>query len=88
MPRPFDRDAFSSRIREARFEAYGEAGIPPLAEALGIPSMTWANYEMGVTIPDSIILHFISLTGASPHWLLTGEGQHLWPHSKPSVLKG
>ena len=77
MPEPFDREAFSSRVRQARLEAYGDAGIPRLAEELGIPPMSWSNYEMGVTIPDRVMLEFLSLTGASPHWLATGEGQHL-----------
>ena len=32
------------------------------------------NYEAGCTIPAPVILQFIELTGAHPHWLLTGEG--------------
>jgi hypothetical protein len=89
MPRPFDREAFASRLREARLEAFRDGGIPPLAEALGLPAMTWSNYEMGVVIPDSVILKFVCLTGVSPYWLLTGEGQLLLSHSTtPAARKG
>jgi hypothetical protein len=45
-----------------------------LAEDLELPSRTWLNYESGVVIPATVILRFIDLTGANPHWLLTGEG--------------
>jgi hypothetical protein len=88
MPRPFDRVGFTSRLRETRLEAYRDGGIAPLAEALGLPPMTWANYEMGVVIPDSIILEFVCLTGVSPYWLMTGEGQRLWSYPIPSIRKG
>jgi hypothetical protein len=85
MSRPFDREAFISRLRQARIEKYGDGGIFPLAEALGIPPMTWSNYEMGVVIPESIILEFVSLTGVSPDWLLRGDGQQHWSHSQQSI---
>ena len=50
-------------------------GMPPhSATALGLPEATWLNYERGVTMPAVILLEFLELTGASPHWLLTGEG--------------
>lgn len=54
-------------------ELYGEDGGPMLAEALDLPPRTWANYEMGVTVPAPVVLRLIELTGACPHWLLTGE---------------
>src|SRR5512144_430721 len=63
------------RIREIREELYGEHGGPLLAEALRIPFRTWHNYEVGCTIPAQSILRFINITGAHPHWLLTGEGE-------------
>jgi hypothetical protein len=63
------------RIREIREELYGEDGVPALAEALGIPARTWANYEGGVALPAPILLGVIEITGADPHWLLTGEGE-------------
>ena len=35
MPRPFDRGAFTSRLRQARLRAYEEGGIPLLADGAG-----------------------------------------------------
>jgi hypothetical protein len=88
MARPFDRVGFTSRLRETRIEAFKDGGILSLAEALGVPPMTWANYEMGVVVPDSIILDFVCLTGDARYWLLTGKGQHLWSYPIPSIRKG
>ena len=67
------RDVLGPRLREVRMELYGENGGPMLANALGLSFRTWLNYESGVTIPALVMLHFIELTGACPHWLLTGE---------------
>jgi hypothetical protein len=67
------RDGLGRRLHEVRMELYGENGGPMLADALHLPFRTWANYESGVTVPALIMLHFIELTGACPHWLLTGE---------------
>ena len=47
------------------------------AQALNVPAQTWLNYERGVVIPAPVILQFVGLTGADPHWLLTGEGEQL-----------
>jgi hypothetical protein len=65
----------AGRVREIRRQLFGEHGGPLLAEALRLPDRTWRNYEAGVTIPAMVILRFIEVCGASPHWLLTGEGQ-------------
>ncbi len=67
-------DALAGRLRDVRLAMYGEDGGPLLAETLGLPARTWANYESGVTIPGLVILRFIEVTGVEPHWLLTGEG--------------
>jgi hypothetical protein len=67
--------ALATRLREVRRELYGESGGPEIAEALRLPARTWANYESGVIIPAQVILDFIELTGADPHWLLTGRGE-------------
>jgi hypothetical protein len=67
----------AGRVREIRRHVFGEQGGPVLAEALGLPERTWSNYEAGVTIPALVILRFIEVCGASPHWLLTGEGRPL-----------
>jgi hypothetical protein len=65
----------SGRVREIRLERFGDHGGPMLADALGLPFRTWMNYEAGVTIPAPVILRFIEVTGASPEWLLKGEGE-------------
>jgi hypothetical protein len=67
------RNGLGRRLRQVRMELYGENGGPMLAEALRLPFRTWINYELGVTVPALVMLRFIELTGACPHWLLTGE---------------
>lgn len=69
------KSALAGRIREIREDLFGLHGGPMLAEALRLPFRTWMNYEDGCTIPAPVILRFIELTRADPHWLLTGEGQ-------------
>jgi hypothetical protein len=71
------REVLAHRLREVRLAMYGENGAPLLAEALAIPTRTWANYESGVNIPGYVLLRFIAVTGVEPHWLLTGEGQRV-----------
>jgi hypothetical protein len=63
------------RIRLIRVDLYGENGGPLLAQALEIPFRTLHSYETGAPIPAQTILRFIELTGADPHWLLTGCGE-------------
>ena len=46
---------------------------PVLAEALGIPPETWANFEAGVKMPAEVVLGLLVLTGVRPEWLLTGR---------------
>jgi hypothetical protein len=72
MPR--FNDLLAVRVREIRRERYGDGGIPILARVLGLPVQTWVNFEAGVVIPAHVILRFIEVTGAEPHWLLTGQG--------------
>lgn len=62
------------RVRAVREELFGDHGGPLLAKALRLPFRTWLNYEAGCTIPAQVILHFIDITAAHPHWLLTGDG--------------
>jgi len=68
------KSALAARVRQVREELYGTHGGPLLAEALRIPFRAWHEYESGGTIPALIILRFIEVTEAHPHWLLTGEG--------------
>jgi hypothetical protein len=69
------KNALAGRVRQVRRDLYGLHGGPLLAEALELPFRTWANYESGCTIPAHVILRFIEVTHADPHWLLTGEGR-------------
>ncbi len=62
------------RVREIRADFFGAHGGPLLADALQLPFRTWMNYEAGCTIPAQVILRFIEVTDAHPHWLLSGEG--------------
>ena len=65
----------AARLRSVRSDLFGEFGGARLAESLGIPPETWENYETGVSMPATTLLAFIDLTGVSPHWLLTSEGE-------------
>jgi hypothetical protein len=65
----------SLRVRQIRRERFGDDGVSALSRALEIPAGTWEHYESGVTILARVILQFIEVTGADPHWLLTGEGE-------------
>ncbi len=69
------RMPFAQRVREIRLDLYGEHGAPLLAAAMHLPTRTWLNFEAGCTMPARVILHFIDLTSANPHWLLTGRGE-------------
>ena len=64
----------AARLRLIRTERFGEHGGAELARLLGLPAGTWANYERGVIIPGDVLLRFLTLTAAEPHWLLHGEG--------------
>ena len=63
------------RVAEIRLETFGDDGVPRLAERLGLPVQTWRHYEAGVVMPATVLLEFIEATGASPGWLLTGQGE-------------
>jgi hypothetical protein len=70
-----NNDVLAARLRELRLKLYGEHGGPLLAETLDLPARTWAHYESGITIPGSVLLRFLAVSGVEPHWLLTGEGR-------------
>lgn len=69
------KSALAARVREIRHDLYGQHGGPLLAEKLHVPFRTWVNYENGCTIPAQVILRFIEVTQAHPHWLLNGDGE-------------
>jgi hypothetical protein len=79
------KNALADRVRQVRRDLYGAHGGPLLAEALRLPFRTWANYEAGCTIPAQVILQFIEITRADPHWLLTGEGQRYLETDAPEA---
>ena len=64
----------ATRLIQVRRELYGEHGLPELARLIEVPARTLFNYESGVTMPGEILLRFLDVTGADPHWLLHGEG--------------
>ena len=66
--------AFADRLRAIRTEIYGAEGCSELAARLGLPTLTWCNYEDGVTLPAVVLLRFLEVTAAEPHWLLHGSG--------------
>jgi hypothetical protein len=64
----------ASRLRAVRVDRFGERGGSELAGLLGVPTRTWYNYEIGVTVPAEVLLRFLEVTGAAPRWLLHGAG--------------
>jgi hypothetical protein len=70
-----EKSVLARRIREVREELFGQDGGPLLAQVMELPDRTWRNYEVGVTIPATVILGFILVCGVNPRWLLTGEGE-------------
>ena len=73
------------RVRAVRTELYGEQGVEALAETLRIPAKTLRNYERGLTMPAALMLEFLDVTAADPHWLLTGEGKWLSSRRGPCL---
>jgi DNA-binding transcriptional regulator YiaG len=69
------KHALGERLKQFRAELFGERGGPELARLLGIPTQTWCNFEMGVTVPAQVILRFIEVTKVEPKWLLSGQGE-------------
>jgi hypothetical protein len=65
------------RVQEIRAEVFGEglSGLEAIAADLSLPPRTWDNYESGVTMPATTLVHFIALTGANPGWLMAGSGE-------------
>ena len=73
------KQGVAQRVRKIREKFTSDDG-KCLADQLGLPRRTWLNYESGCTIPATVLLEFIELTGAHPHWLLTGEGEPYSSH--------
>jgi hypothetical protein len=82
-----ENEQLSLRIRQIRLESFGDDGVSALSRALEVPAKTWEHYENGVTIPGRAILQFIEITGAEPHWLLTGEGERYRDRPAKPILR-
>ena len=72
-----ETSVLARRIREVREELFGRDGSQVLAQVLQLPDRTWRNYELGVSIPATVILAFIEVCGVNPPWLLMGEGERI-----------
>jgi hypothetical protein len=75
------RQGLSERVRAVREDLFGAHGAPLVARAIQVPIRVWCSYEMGATIPAEVILRFIEVTNANPHWLHSGDGQRYLPDS-------
>ena len=84
--------SLAARVREVRQELFGTHGGPLLAGKLCVPFRVWHGYEQGDPIPAEVMLRFLEVTDASPHWLLSGEGPRFvsgdssWPGVGESEL--
>ncbi len=59
-----------------------------IAEALGIPSSTLANYEQGRTFPDQETLAKMKdVLGVSLDWLVTGDANTRTPEAVPTAVR-
>jgi hypothetical protein len=64
----------ASRVRQIREELYGSNGASCLALSLEIPQRDWEAFEMGEQMTAELMLAFIEITGANPHWISSGLG--------------
>lgn len=80
--------ALAARLAELRAELFGDRGGAESARRLGLPLRTWYNYEMGVTIPATVILKLIELTSVEPIWLLHGRGPKYRKAAPASGIEG
>jgi hypothetical protein len=74
-----DHSSLSERMRTVRVELYGENGEFALARLLGMPEARLRRMESNGRIPAHVILAFIEITKANPHWLLSGDGEKYAP---------
>ena len=74
------KQSIAQRIRIARTEKEIEQGT--LAAKLDVARRTVQRWEKGEQVPDSnYLIRIAKITGVTPHWLLTGEGDL---YAKPS----
>src|SRR3972149_2748564 len=74
------KQSIAQRIRIARTEGEIEQGT--LAAKLDVARRTVQRWEKGEQVPDSnYLIRIAKITGVTPHWLLSGEGDL---YAKPS----
>lgn len=67
------KHSIAQRIREARTRK--EMDQARLAAKLDVATRTVQRWEKGEQVPDSnYLMRLAKVTGVTPHWLLTGEG--------------
>jgi DNA-binding transcriptional regulator YiaG len=66
--------AIADRLAAIRLERFGEDGQPAMAKRIGVPVLTWNNFECGVSVPAEFILKVLALLEVEPEWLLYGAG--------------
>lgn len=77
------KQSLSQRIRQARTQKNFDQA--KLAAKLDVATRTIQRWESGEQVPDSnYLMKIAKVTGVTPHWLLTGEGD-IYP--KPSEAK-
>ena len=80
--------ALARRLRDVREDFQREVPGSPLVRSLGVSERRWAGYEAGATVPGTVILRLIMLTGVSPRWLLNGDGPRYGPDSVAGPIAG
>ena len=71
--------ALARRLRDVREDFQRDGPGSLLVRSLGVSERRWAGYEAGATVPGTVILRLIMLTGVSPKWLLNGDGPRYGP---------
>jgi repressor LexA len=67
------KQSIAQRIRQARTKK--ELDQAKLAAKLDVATRTVQRWEKGEQVPDSnYLMRIAKVTGVTPHWLLTGEG--------------
>lgn len=81
MPPTVTKQEIAERIKGLRRAIGGTQA--EFADALGISTSTYKQYEGARNYPSIPVLQCFYLVGADLHWLLTGEGQPLRVPSVP-----
>ncbi len=75
------KHSIAQRIRQARTQK--EMDQVKLAARLDVATRTVQRWEKGEQVPDSnYLMRIAKVTGVTPHWLLTGDG-NMYTRSQP-----